>query len=139
LLAVLGLFLLWRRDRLMAAAFLVAFAAEVYLLGSFSTWFGGAAFGMRRFVNCTILFVVGLALLADWLKRRVDGRVLALGGALFVVWNLFFIVQFATGMISRDLPVDWATLAYNQAFVVPQRLGGIAWRFLTARGSFYRK
>jgi hypothetical protein len=139
LFAVLGLFLLWRRDRVMAAAFLVAFAAEVYLLGSFSTWFGGAAFGMRRFVNCTILFVLGLALLVDWLKPRVPLRVQAGLGALFTVWNLFFIVQFATGMIARGQPVDFAQLAYNQVVVVPQRLGSIAWRFFTARSTYYKR
>ncbi len=139
LFAVVGLFLLWRRDRLMATAFLLTFAAEVYLLGSFSTWFGGAAFGMRRFVNCTVLFVVGLAVLADTVRGRVPLRVLAGAGALFVVWNLFFIVQFATGMIPRAEPVDFATLAYNQVFEVPTRVGTIAWRFITARGTFYKR
>ncbi len=139
LLAVLGLVFLWRRDRLMAAAFLLTFAAEVYLLGSFSTWFGGAAFGMRRFVNCTVLFVVGLALLVDALKTRVSLKVLAGIGALLVIWNLFFIVQFATGLIDRQRPVDFAQLAYNQVVEVPRRLGSIAWRFITARGSFYKQ
>ena len=62
---VIGLLFLWRRDKVMAAALIFTFATEVYLLGSFSTWFGGAAFGMRRFVNCTALFVVGLAMLVD--------------------------------------------------------------------------
>ncbi len=139
LFAVVGLFLLWRRDRLMATAFLLTFAAEVYLLGSFSTWFGGAAFGMRRFVNCTVLFVVGLAVLADTVRGRVPLRVLAGASGLFVVWNLFFIVQFATGMIPRAEPVDFATLAYNQVFEVPTRVGAIAWRFITARGTFYKR
>jgi hypothetical protein len=139
LLAVIGILLLWRRDRMMAAAFVLTFAAEIYLLGSFSTWFGGAAFGMRRFVNCTVLFVVGLAVLADMVKTRVPIRALAAAAVLFVVWNLLFIVQFATGMIGRAEPVDFAALAYNQAFQVPPRLAGIAWRFITARGTFYKK
>jgi hypothetical protein len=139
LFAVIGLFFLWRRDRLTATAFLLTFAAEVYLLGSFSTWFGGAAFGMRRFVNCTVFFVLGLATLAEALRRRVPLRALAGAGALFVVWNLFFIVQFATGMIPREHAVDFATLAYNQVFEVPTKLGGIAWRFITARGSFFKR
>jgi dolichyl-phosphate-mannose-protein mannosyltransferase len=138
LVAVLGLLLLWRRDRILALCFIVAFAAEVYLLGSFSTWFGGAAFGMRRFVNCTVMFVIGLAVLVDALKTRVPLRVLASLGALLVVWNLFFIVQYATGMIARAHPVDFGVLAYNQVFEVPPRLAGIAWRFITARNSFYK-
>jgi hypothetical protein len=139
LLAVIGLVFLWRRDRIMAAAFVLTFAAEVFLLGSFSTWFGGASFGMRRFVNCTVLFVIGLAVLADMLKGRVRPAALATVGALFAVWNLLFIVQFATGMIPRAEPVDFAVLFYNQVFQVPPRLAGIGWRFLTARGTFYKK
>ncbi|MGE5140252.1 MAG: glycosyltransferase family 39 protein, partial [Rudaea sp.] len=139
LLAVLGLVYLWRRDRVVALAFIITFAAEVYLLGSFSTWFGGAAFGMRRFVNCTVLFIVGLALLADAARRRIPLAFLAAGGLLLVVWNLFFIVQFATGLIDRQRPVDFGKLAYNQLLVVPERLAAIAWRFITARGSFYKK
>lgn len=139
LFAVIGMLLLWRREKIMAAAFVLTFAAEVYLLGSFSTWFGGAAYGMRRFVNCTVLFVVGLAMLVDALRARVPLRAFAAAGALFVVWNLFFIVQFATGMIPRAEPVDFAVLAHNQVFDVPPRLAGIAWRFITARGTFYKQ
>src|SRR5206468_3607158 len=55
LFALVGLVFLWRRDRLLAGAFTVAFLAETFLLGSFSTWFGGAAFGMRRYINCTVI------------------------------------------------------------------------------------
>lgn len=139
LVAAIGLLFLWRRDRVMAAAFILTFAAEVYLLGSFSTWFGGAAFGMRRFVNCTVLFVVGLALLVDRLRSRVPMSILAGAGVLLAIWNLFFIVQFVTGMVPRAEPVDLSVLAYNQVFQVPPRLAGIAWRFFTARGSFYKQ
>lgn len=139
LLGVIGLFLLWRRDRILTAAFVIAFLAEVYLLGSFSTWYGGAAYGMRRFVNCTVLFVIGLAALADSLKAYVPLRAMGAAGALFLVWNLFFIVQFATGMIPREQPVDFAVLVHNQVFQVPPRLAGIAWRFITARSTFYKQ
>ncbi len=139
LFAVLGLFLLSRRDRVLALAFVIAFAAELYLLGSFSTWFGGAAFGMRRFVNCTVLFVIGLAMLIETLRARVPLPALATIGALFILWNLFFIVQFATGMIPRAQPIEFSTLAYNQVFIVPPRLADLAYRFVTARATFYKK
>lgn len=139
LLAVAGLVLLWRRDKITAVAFGLTFAAEVYLLGSFSTWFGGAAFGMRRFVNCTVLFVVGLALLIDELRKRISLRILAGAGGVFIVWNLFFIVQFATGLIPRAEPIDLSRFVYDQIFTVPGRLADIAWRFIFARASFFRQ
>ena len=139
LLAVAGLVLLWRRDKITAVALGLTFAAEVYLLGSFSTWFGGAAFGMRRFVNCTVLFVVGLALLIDELRKRISLRILAGAGGVFIVWNLFFIVQFATGLIPRAEPIDPSRFVYDQIFTVPGRLADIAWRFIFARASFFRQ
>ena len=139
LLAVAGLVLLWRRDKITAVALGLTFAAEVYLLGSFSTWFGGAAFGMRRFVNCTILFVVGLALLIDELRKRISLRILAGAGGVFIVWNLLFIVQFATGLIPRAEPIDTSRFVYDQVFTVPGRLVDIAWRFIFARASFFRQ
>ncbi|MBI4672668.1 MAG: glycosyltransferase family 39 protein [Chloroflexi bacterium] len=139
LLAVAGLFFLWRRDKMLAAAFLVALAVETYLLGSFSTWFGGAAFGMRRFINCTVIFVVGLAAFAEALQTRVPRPVLAGVGALLILWNLFFILQFVTGMVPRQEPVDMLAMARNQIFAVPPRLFEIAQRFLTNRGSFYKQ
>jgi hypothetical protein len=139
LLAVVGLFLLWRKDKLLAAAFLVAFAVETYLLGSFSTWFGGAAYGGRRFINCTVLFVVGLAAFADAIQTRVPRPVMAGAGIFLVVWNLFFIIQFVTGMVPRQQPVDMLEMARNQFVGVPPRLVEIAQRFLTNRGSFYQR
>ncbi len=137
LFAVLGLAWLWRRDARLALAFVVTLAVETYLLGSFSTWFGGAAFGMRRFINCTVLFVVGLAAFADALARRVPRPLVAGAGALLVVWNLFFIIQFVTGMVPRQEPVDLLAMARNQVFGVPPRLVEIAQRFLINRESFY--
>ncbi len=139
LLAVIGLFLLWRQDKLLAAAFLVAFAVETYLLGSFSTWFGGAAYGGRRFINCTVLFVIGLAAFADAIQTRVPRPVLAGAGAVLIVWNLFFIIQFVTGMIPRQQPVDMLEMARNQFIGVPPRLFEILQRFVTNRGSFYQR
>jgi len=139
LLAIIGLLFLARQDKLLSLAFLVALAAETYLLGSFTTWFGGAAFGMRRFINCTVIFVVGLAALGNVLQSRVPRLLLVGASALLVVWNFFFIIQFVTGMVPRQEPVDMLQMARNQFFGVPPRLADIAGRFFTNRGSFYNQ
>jgi hypothetical protein len=139
LFAIVGLLLLWRSDKLVASAFLVAFAAEVFLLGSFSTWFGGAAFGGRRFINCTVLFVVGLAAFANAVQARVPRPLLAGAGLVLIIWNLFFIMQFVTGMVPRQEPVDMLAMARNQFVGVPPRLVEIAGRYLTNRGSFFNE
>jgi hypothetical protein len=139
LLAVIGLFFLWRRDKFLAAAFLIALAVETYLLGSFSTWFGGAAYGGRRFINCTVLFVVGLAAFVDVISTRVSRPLIVGAGAALVVWNLFFIIQFVTGMAPRQQPVDMLEMARNQFVGVPPRLLEIAQRFVLNRGSFFKQ
>ncbi len=139
LLGVIGLFFLWRHDKLLAAIFLVAFAAETYLLGSFSTWFGGAAYGGRRFINCTVIFVVGLAAFVHGIQTRVPRPILASASVVLIVWNLFFIIQFVTGMVPRQQPVDMLEMARNQFLGVPPRLFEIAQRFVTNRSSFFKQ
>jgi len=52
---------------------------------------------------------------------------------------LFFIIQFATGMIPRQEPVDMLVMAQNQFLGVPPRLTEIALRFISNRGSFYKR
>ena len=133
---VLGLLALWRRDARVALALVVVFVAQVAVIGSYDTWWGGASFGARRFINCTPIFAIGLAALLD--RWRPAGRRLAVAGiAALIVWNMGLAVQYSTGLIPRDEPVTMRTIAYNQVFEVPPRLAGVAWRFFTDRGSFY--
>jgi len=87
-LALLGLPLLWRRDRLLAAALALAFLAQTYINGAFgSTWHLAGAFGFRRLIECTPIFVLGLALLVDWVEARVDRRWLLVPALLLIAWN----------------------------------------------------
>ncbi len=86
--ALLGLALLWRRDRLLLAALLAAFLAQTYINGAYgTTWHLRGAFGFRRLIECTPLFVIGLALLLDWLALRIGWRAVALLPLPFLAWN----------------------------------------------------
>jgi hypothetical protein len=84
-----------------------------------------------------VLFVVGLAAFANALQARIPRPILAAGGVILIVWNLFFIIQFVTGMVARQEPEDMLQMARNQFVGVPPRLVEIASRFLTNRGSFF--
>ena len=57
-----GLLLLWRRDRLATLAALTVLGAMVFLNGAVQDWWGGAAFGGRRFDATLPLLVLGTAL-----------------------------------------------------------------------------
>lgn len=87
-LALAGLLLLWRRDRFLVAVLLTAFLAQTYLNGAFgTTWHLSGSFGFRRLIECSPIFIPGLALLLDRAMIRVDWRVLALLALVLIAWN----------------------------------------------------
>lgn len=137
LFGVVGLVALARRSGRVALALFAVFAAQVAVVGSYDTWWGGAAFGARRFINCMPIFALGLAALLDGLRPKAH-RVMVGLIALLILWNFGLAVQYGTGLIPRDQPVEMRTIVRNQVFEVPARLAGIAWRFLTDRSSFYQ-
>lgn len=89
--ALLGLLLLWRRDRLLCVVLALAFVAQVYINGAFgSTWHLTGSFGFRRLIECTPIFILGLALLVDRLGRRTW---LVVPAAALIAWNAGLIVN----------------------------------------------
>jgi len=145
LLAVAGLFRLFRRDRELAG---VCLAALLLLVASNCTvrdWWGGASFGMRRLVSGTPLFALGFAVFLDDVRMALAQRTARRGGGVgagsaslgprllaplaffgFSVWNLLLLAQYALGMISHSGPVSLTTIAANQPRVVVRlvRLAG---------------
>ena len=137
LLAVAGLFRLFRRDRELAGVCLAALLLLVASNGTVRDWWGGASFGMRRLISGTPLFALGLAVFLDDVRlalahrapRQVEGagapaartgpRLLApLACFGFSAWNLLLLAQYALGMISHSGPVSLASIAANQPGVV---------------------
>jgi hypothetical protein len=111
-------------------------AAQVYLLGALDSWSAAGAFGQRRFVGATILFVIGLAAL---FSRLAPGWPRALAGCAAVVcvyWNLALIAQFGAGLMSRQR-LEPAKNAYDAFVTVPAMAPDLAYRYLFDRSSFY--
>ena len=137
LVGAAGLALLWRRAPAVAVVLALVFVAQVMVVGSYATWWGGASFGARRFINCVPIFALGLAVALDALR----GQSLRLAGAglvALVLWNAGLAVQYSVGLIPRDAPVSMSRIVHNQLFEVPPRVANIAWRFAFDRSSFYR-
>ncbi len=139
LVGVMGLIALWLHAPAVAMALGAFFVAQVLVVGSYDTWWGGASFGARRFVNCTPVFALGLAALFEWLRLRLGVQRYAqvLVGVL-VLWNFGLAIQYSTGLIPRDAPVSMSRIVHNQFFEVPPRVAQTAWRFAVDRSSFYR-
>jgi hypothetical protein len=108
-LGVLGLALLARRDRGLAASLLLTLAFGVYLLAASYSWSAAWSFGSRRLTEAFALFVLGLCAVATFLLARpaVLGF-LALGG--LAAWNLLLAGQ----VRRREIPRD-ETFAFSEA------------------------
>jgi len=137
LLGTIGLWFLGRRQPVVATGMALAFVAQVLVVGSYATWWGGASFGARRFLNCTPIFAMGLAALFAWapVGRR---RLASIAVAVLIVWNFGLALQYGTGMIPRDEAVAMRTIVVNQFTEVPRRTIGVAWRFFTDRWSLVK-
>ncbi|HJZ48724.1 MAG TPA: hypothetical protein VKE41_16215 [Roseiflexaceae bacterium] len=79
---------------LLAALLLLGFLAQTYINGAFgTTWHLARSFGFRRLIECTPIFVLGLAMPLDWLRVRI-GRWAPLLIALFLIyWNIGLMAQ----------------------------------------------
>jgi len=100
LLAVIGLFMFPRKKRTAGYLLAAAFALQLYI-NSVAGWVGWS-FGMRRFINCSALFGLGLAALLTKLQQRIRPRYLVLVAILLIIWNMLFVVQYYFGLIPRD-------------------------------------
>lgn len=109
LIGLLGLGLLAKRDSFLALCLLAVFLAQTYINGAYgTTWHLRGAFGFRRLIECTPIFVIGLALIIDAAREHGAGSVgqetsskgfswrswLILGVALlFILWNAGLILN----------------------------------------------
>ncbi len=157
LFSVVGLVLLWRRDRSLASILMVTFVTFYYTVASYQNWHGQSAFGSRFFVSFTPVFVLGLAIFFEESQtflsrvlRQAEGKVSGLlpaayrllpSGFLAVLslWNIGFIFQWGTNLVPNRGPVDFAVVARNQVTLVPQRGPDLILRYLTGRGQVVRE
>jgi hypothetical protein len=112
-LALLGLPLLWRRDRLLLVALLAALAAQLYVNGSIYTWHLSRSFGFRRLIECSPIFILGLALLIERAQRARRERPLAVRAAALAL---------ALALVAWN-----AGLAFNWAVAHPELRAGLIW------------
>ncbi len=106
--ALLGLALLVRREPRFAAPLLALFALLTLVNGACWDWWGGYAFGARRFTEAYVLLAVGLAAalagLGRWLRarsERLPAALLVLALVALCLLNLRMLVSF------RRAGVDW--------------------------------
>ncbi|MDQ2997516.1 MAG: hypothetical protein M3R61_10720, partial [Chloroflexota bacterium] len=135
--ALLGLALLARRmpgnaarahpqaALLLAALLLLGFLAQTYINGAFgTTWHLSRSFGFRRLIECTPIFVLGLAMLLEWLRARVGRWPLLLCAMLLIYWNIGLIAQWTFVRPQLRDGLIWDGMLRYQVVEVPRQAFG---------------
>jgi hypothetical protein len=99
------------------------FVAQVYIVGSWSSWSGAAAFGPRLLVGLFPGLGVGLAAFYEAAGRRWGWKLPGLVGAASAAWNLVLLARYGLGDIARAGPVPAEQLWVGQ-FTFLFTLGG---------------
>ncbi|BBA78776.1 hypothetical protein RGRSB_0156 [cyanobacterium endosymbiont of Rhopalodia gibberula] len=119
LLSIIGLILVYKKLPILVTSFLLAFGLQVYLVSSWWCWWQGSSFGGRMFINCSLIFVWGLAAFWDNLSYK-RSRLIGVGVTLFLIgWNVLLILQYESGMIPSEDAVTIGEVLGNQLFAIP--------------------
>lgn len=111
----------------------LALVAQIYINGSVLSWHQAGAFGSRRFVDSTVLFVIGFAFGLMAVRTRTQKIVVALA----IWWNLSLMVQFGLKLMDRQ-QLDWPGVAVRQVTAVPQRILNTAKLYFTDKEALVR-
>lgn len=114
-------FVIWaRREPWICIGACLTILATVRTNAGLVDWFGGSAFGGRRFDLTLPFFGLALALAFEWMAEHIRRRpylaVATLTGA-FLAWNSLFAAGYFRGMFANSEPVpfvDQATGVANQ-------------------------
>jgi hypothetical protein len=122
----IGLVVFAWRERNFGVRALALFVLAAYVNSVVADWWGGAAYGARRFDGTIPLLVVGLAAALDrgrvWLTRRpLTGLVSAC--ALLVVWNLTCMAAALDGAFYLSSPRSFGQVGAEQARVLHRWIG----------------
>jgi hypothetical protein len=109
-LGFIGLLIWLRGSPRLAALCLFGFLLQVYINSSVEMWYGGWAYGGRRFDGSLVLFVLGFAVVLDFLRNRPFVLPVLLCGAL-VLWNASLMRQVKRAEISPDGNVSFRKVA----------------------------
>jgi hypothetical protein len=123
--------------RRIGACLLLMMALQVYISGAVESWTVAGAFGQRRFVATTIVLVIGLAALREWIRGTPSRAALNAGIGICVWWNLALMAEFGTRMMDRQR-LELGRNAYDAFVTLPRMAPDLVRRYFTERSSFYQ-
>ncbi len=125
LVSLVGLALLARRDRRLAAALALLIGVEIYIVASWWAWWQGAASGGRMFLSGMWIWVLGLAIAIEWLsEHKAWIRPASAAGVLLVVWNGAALLQYRLNYVPSDAPLSWRQMTVDRVAMIGRLLHG---------------
>lgn len=118
--ATIGFFLLVRYLRILDCVLAVALLVQLWVIGGWTMWFGGASYGQRFFINFCPLFMIGLGFLYRALGSPLPRRLLLAFLLAGVVWSGGLAVQYVGGIVDREAPLALGQLTRNQFTRAPR-------------------
>jgi hypothetical protein len=110
---------------LLAALLLLGFVGQTYINGAFgTTWHLTRSFGFRRLIECTPIFVLGLAPLIAWLRARAGRALPVLLATLLIAWNIGLIAQWTIVRPQIRDGLEWSGMLHAQLVEVPGAVVG---------------
>ena len=103
ILSFVGLLLLVVRRFKAGFPLLIGVVGLVYINGIAIDWWGGDAFGARRYVGLTSLLAFALAYLFSLPKTKVLQALMVAISLLCVSWTMLFLVQYSAGLIPHRM------------------------------------
>jgi hypothetical protein len=125
-LGVIGLFVLWRSDRVLAAVGLSLLVLTALTVTAHTEWWIWAWPSAPAFLALTPYVVCGMAAVIDALASVVVRRPVPIVGAilsLFVVWNVTLTQVAQDGTLALGEPVSFGDIGAAQAGVVHRWIG----------------
>lgn len=110
--ALLALPFLWKRNRRLTWGLTLLVISQSYINAVRRDW-AGVGFGMRRFLNLTPAFVLGLMVifaLVQSKKHLPMRRLLQSAGTLLIIWNLLLMAQYYLS----PLGAPWIEMTFTQ-------------------------
>ncbi len=129
MLVPLGLAVLWRRDRVLAASLAVAIVIQWYVNAANEIWWASGSFGARRFLNCSVPFLMAIAAVLGRWRVVYTAPV----GILLAGWNFLLWASERAGSLSLERYEPWDAPFFletarmlNPARLIPGMMGDFA-------------
>ncbi|MFC1711918.1 hypothetical protein ACFLZ1_05055 [Patescibacteria group bacterium] len=90
---IIGLLLLYKKQAYIVVSGILLFLIQLYIISSWSVWWGGASYGNRMFISLMPFFMLGMANLLSILKK-VNYKYIVFIGVVFVALNFYSIYKF---------------------------------------------